>query len=246
MELVRAGLTIDKQEDHVAYNDEHHIYWNVNTMERYTSVTQWIHEYEADVDWETIKKAIARRDNKTVEQIEDEWREINSEAIEYGSAYHLFEENKIRGYKTWTYEDVDYPLIPGLPFSHLIPGVVPEALLYSDKLKLAGQADLVLITSKYCHVLDHKTNKKLKMKGHRNYETRETTKMKPPLGHLEDCNFTHYCLQLSIYHAMIKTMRPELRIGNRRILHYDETHQVPFMKKELMFMADARIRKLKK
>lgn len=238
------GLKIDKQENHIAYNDEHHVYWNTLTGDHYLSVTQWIHQYQPTVDWEAIKKAIAKRDGKTVDEITQEWKQTNKEAIDYGTHYHAFEEDKIRGYKTFEYEGKDYPLIPRLPDTHLIPGVIPEALLYSDRLKLAGQADLILLTNKYVHVLDYKTNKKLDKYGFKSRETGETIKMLPPLGHLENCNFIHYTLQLSIYHAMIKSMRPELKIGNRRILHFEDTHQVPFLKDELFFMAQDRLRKL--
>lgn len=55
-------MNIDKQNDHVCYNDEKHIYWKQNTDIKYTSVTTLIGKYEQPYDKEfwSFYKAIER------------------------------------------------------------------------------------------------------------------------------------------------------------------------------------------
>lgn len=40
---------------------------------RYTSATTWIKRFEADVDWDEIKKKKAKKEGVTVEQLTEEW-----------------------------------------------------------------------------------------------------------------------------------------------------------------------------
>lgn len=55
-------MKIDKQNDHVCYNDQEHIYWNKDTDVKYISVTTLIGKYEQPYDKEfwSFYKAIER------------------------------------------------------------------------------------------------------------------------------------------------------------------------------------------
>ena len=51
-------MKIDKQNGTVAFNDQEHIYWNVNDNKRYVSVTTLIHRYTQEFDkefWSSYK-----------------------------------------------------------------------------------------------------------------------------------------------------------------------------------------------
>lgn len=72
-----------------------------------------------------------------------------------------------------------------------------EALLWDHSMKLGGLADLVLFNNRSFIVPDYKTNKEIARTGFMN------KCMLPPFGNLQDCNFMHYSLQLSIYADMI-------------------------------------------
>lgn len=226
-------LKVDKKQDHIAYNDEYHVYWNMNTLEKYTSVTTFIAQFKFDVDWDKIKEAISKRDGIPVSQITEKWEKAKSEGCEYGSHYHEFEEHSIIANEGLKYEAKWYPYLTTLP-RDILDGVLVEQILYSDKLKLAGQADLIILSNGYSHVLDYKTNKKLDKKGHIQYDTREPQRMKSPVGHLECCSFNHYRLQLNIYHAMLRKMRPMYKRGNRRILYLEDTYSIDYMHEEML------------
>lgn len=43
--------------------------------------------------------------------------------------------------------------------------------------------------------------------------------MKPPLAHIEDCNYWHYALQLSLYMYIILKQNPQLKPGKLTIEH---------------------------
>ena len=44
------GMTVDKENENVIYNDETHTYYNKETMQKYVSVTTLIHNYSQEFD----------------------------------------------------------------------------------------------------------------------------------------------------------------------------------------------------
>ena len=86
--------------------------------------------------------------------------------------------------------------------------VKTEALLYSVKLKLAGQSDLILKRTlpsgeEYYCIYDWKfLTKKLDKKGKYDTGKKRYTKMKNKFKYLSDCNWMHYSVQLSIYQTL--------------------------------------------
>jgi hypothetical protein len=52
----------------------------------------------------------------------------------------------------------------------------------------------------YTMIPTHNTNKKIEKKSYFNQKARKSVKMKYPLNNLDDCNFNHYQLQLSLYY----------------------------------------------
>lgn len=104
-------------------------------------------------------------------------------------------------------------------------GIYPEILLSrisNDKiLKVAGQADLVIVDGNEVHVLDYKTSKSIDKKAYFDTRSRKATMMKYPLNNMEDSNFWHYTLQLSLYAWMIQKEYPEAIIKSLTLIHYD-------------------------
>lgn len=100
-------------------------------------------------------------------------------------------------------------------------GVYPEYMIsYSDDdIFLIGQVDLLIIDSKEVIIQDHKTNSKIDMKSYYNQNTKQSVKMKYPLNNLDDCNYMHYTMQLSIYAWMVQQIHPDYKI-KRLALHW--------------------------
>jgi len=168
--------------------------------------------------------------NKVQQEILDEWAETNRIACERGTKIHSQLENsfynagsnitlkkfgiggKFECKKNYTELDLDY-------------GVYPEYLIYYDNpkidLHIAGQIDLIVKCGNEITIIDHKSNKKIDLKGFYNSSTRTTEKLKYPLGTLDNCNFNVYQLQLSTYAWMLQKINPNFVIKDLILNHYD-------------------------
>ena len=168
--------------------------------------------------------------NKVQQDILDEWAKINKESCERGTKIHAQLENsfykagsnvslkkfgiggKFQCKKDYSDLDLEY-------------GVYPEYLIYYDNPKLdlhiAGQIDLIVKSGNDIIIIDHKSNKKIDLKGFYNNSTRSSDKMLYPLTNLDECNFNHYQLQLSTYAWMLQKLNPDFVIKRLILNHYD-------------------------
>lgn len=133
-----------------------------------------------------------------------EWKITNTTATTKGSKFHAFRENKAYVDKGAEHEGIFVKLIEELPegledLHHPLYSIsIPELRLYNEEFMLAGTADEIFVNpDKTFSISDFKTNKKIDL-------TNKYQKMSYPLEHLEDNNFNHYCLQISIYAWMLE------------------------------------------
>lgn len=172
--------------------------------------------------------------NEVQQGILDEWEQTNKEACERGTKIHSLLENtfyqagknvslkkfeiggKFECRKDYTELDLEH-------------GVYPEYLFYyesDDKiLRVAGQSDLVIKNGNEIIIADYKTNKKIDTKSYYNQNTKSSDKMKYPLNHLDECNYSHYNLQLSLYAWMLQQIHPEFIIKDLMIIHFDHNNK---------------------
>ena len=179
------------------------------------------------------------------QEILKEWEKKNRDACERGTALHRFHElQALNGnvesikrlnlggkFETFT----DNKIVPG-------KGVYPELLLsrISDdgKLRLAGQADLILVDGLDVYILDFKTNKSLDKKSYFDRKQKRSVKMQYPLNNIDDSNFWHYTLQLSTYAWMIQKINPEFNIKALTLIHLDHDggtsfHECEYLKNDV-------------
>jgi hypothetical protein len=113
-----------------------------------------------------------------------------------------------------------------------IKGVYPELLLSyisSDGvLRIAGQADLIIIDEGEVFVLDYKTNSKIDLKSFYDSKARKASTMKYPLNNIQDSNFWHYTMQLSTYAYMIQNIDPRFEIKKLTLIHIDHEDKVTY------------------
>lgn len=184
--------------------------------------------------------------NKILKQ----WADKRDASCIRGTAIHLEHEKKhlagntqelkslgLKGSKFNT--KVDNLIKPG------VQTVYPELLLSriskDGKLRIAGQADLVIVDGFDVHVLDYKTNEKMETKAYFDQRTKKKTTMKYPLTNIEDTNFWHYSLQLSLYGWMIQMIDPRFVIKTLRLIHYDHDggctdYDCDYLKKDIVRM----------
>lgn len=188
--------------------------------------------------------------NKVQQDILDSWERENKEACERGTKIHA-------GFEQSMYDAGDNVNLQKFGIGgkfvckkdysdlNLEYGVYPEYLIYRDspdgELHLAGQIDLIVKSGNDIYIIDYKTNKKIEQKGFFDSSKRTTEKMKYPLNNLEECNFSHYSLQLSTYAWMLQKINPEFNIKGLKLLHIDHDgnqtiYDVPYLKEEVVKM----------
>jgi hypothetical protein len=149
--------------------------------------------------------------NNEVNKILVEWEDKRERACDRGTKIHKDYELKTLANDYSALKEYDIPKFSdGGKFTvdtsnELKEGyyLLPEALLSRVSedgiLRIAGQADLILVNGSEVIILDFKTNKEIKTKSFYDKVKKKSEKMLYPLNHLDDVNFYHYELQLSTY-----------------------------------------------
>jgi len=177
-----------------------------------------------------ITEKYALKNGLTVEQVKAQWKETNKQSCDYGTAIH----NEIEYY-------IKYREVRESPYSHYVEQfskqryngrLFSERMLYCLNNMVAGTADLIELGQGMVNIDDVKTNKKL--------EKTSTwgNKMLNEVSHLDDCNFNHYQLQLSIYGYLCELKG--LKVNRLRVLYFNpdtklmEVHIARYMRDEVI------------
>ena len=198
---------------------------------KWTSVTSFISNFKQPFDADTIaKKSSKSKKSKwygmSVEDIKTAWASESKRATDLGTWYHNQRETDICGLETIEREGVNIPIFKPIekdgekiaPDQKLKEGVYPEHMVYLKSAGLCGQSDLVEVVNGKVNITDYKTNKEIKVEGFTNWEG-ITQKMGAPVNHLDDCNFNHYALQLSLYMYIILKHNPRFTPGTLKLHH---------------------------
>lgn len=70
-------------------------------------------------------------------------------------------------------------------------------------------------------IVTHNTNKALDKKSYFDRKQKRSVKMQYPLNNLDDCNYMHYSMQLSLYAWMIQKINPNFNIKALTLIHLD-------------------------
>jgi ATP-dependent exoDNAse (exonuclease V) beta subunit len=164
---------------------------------------------------------------KTTAEIEKIWKKESDRACDLGNWYHAQRENDIINCNTIVRYDKELAVIRPMvddegrkiaSSQKLMDGIYPEHMVYLRSAGICGQSDLVEVVDGTVNILDYKTNKEIKTESFRNWEG-ISQKMLAPVSHLDDCNYNHYNLQLSIYMYIILKHNPTFKPG-KLVLHH--------------------------
>ena len=218
----------------IVFNAEEHSYKSIDGAEgiSWTSVTTLVSSLKKPFDAKVVAARVSKNkrskwygiEPKIIEQI---WQNESDRAIGLGTYYHNQRETDLCSLASIEREGVTVPVISpsgeheGIrhaPLQKLDPGVYPEHMVYLKSTGICGQSDLVEVVNGKVNIIDYKTNKEIKTEAFTNWEG-ITEKMLDPISHLDDCNFNHYALQLSIYMYIILKHNPKLKPGRIFIHH---------------------------
>lgn len=218
----------------IVFNADDHSYVSVdpNDQIKWTSVTTLISSLKKPFDAKAVAAKVSKNkkskwygiSQKTILQI---WENEANRATTLGTFYHNQREADLCSLASIEREGVTVPVFKpyegenGLkiaPLQKLDPGVYPEHMVYLKSAGLCGQSDLVEVVNSRVNIIDYKTNKEIKTESYVNWEGM-SEKMLDPVQHLDDCNFNHYALQLSVYMYIILKHNPKLQPGKIFIHH---------------------------
>jgi ATP-dependent exoDNAse (exonuclease V) beta subunit len=222
------------------FRESDHSYKSANDDNiKWISVTTLTSYFKEPFDAKKVAKKVSKRKNSKwygmkPKDIENIWKKESERAMKLGTFYHNQREFDICNFASMKRQGVTVPVfspilgkelgIKHAPKQKLDPGIYPEHMVYLKSAGICGQSDLVEVVNGKVTIIDYKTNKEIKMNSYKDWEG-ISQKMQFPLSHIEDCNFNHYALQLSIYMYIIIKHNPKLRPGNMFIHHvqFEET-----------------------
>ena len=217
----------------VIFKPENHSYESLNSNENiiWTSVTQFVGQFKPKFD--PISQSIKSSKNKKSKwfgidpiKIQEIWAKEGNRANTAGTFYHDQRESDLLGLDTIQRMGVNIPIIKPIyegdikhaPEQRLVEGIYPEHFMYLKSTAICGQSDRVEVIKDHIDIIDYKTNKKIDMHSFKNWEG-VSEKMLGPCAHLDNCNYNHYSLQLSIYMYIILKHNPKLKPGKLILQH---------------------------
>jgi hypothetical protein len=210
-----------------------HKYQSINQDEKieWLSVTSLVSLFKIPFDKEgqALKSSRNKRSKwhgLSVQEIIEIWDKNNSVALDLGTWYHNEREQDIvscdtigrLGLNIPVYKPIEENGIKIAPEQNLVEGIYPEHMVFLKSGGICGQADRVEVIQNVLNIYDYKTNKEIKKESYKNYEG-VSSKMFEPINHLDDCNYIHYALQLSIYMYIIIKHNPNLKPGKLVLEH---------------------------
>lgn len=210
--------------------------------EKLISVTTLIKMYEPIFDEDgKIAERCAAKEGITVEEIQDKWKKNGEESAAKGTIWHEMAEEIVPNFKEikstvnitiGTEEDCKIKALLfeiGAQFEDVTK--LPEQVLYSEKYKIAGTADLLTYHESTIDIWDYKSNKKpiTPFNTWKKY-------MKAPIEHIPANDYYKYALQLSIYRLMLE--EDGYNVSGLTLIHLNpnspKTISVPFLKSEAL------------
>ena len=215
------------------FNEKDHTYKSIDGLDiKWTSVTSLISKFKNKFDAKKVSEKVTKNKRSKWYKIKPEeirkiWEKESKRATDLGTFYHNQREDDLCSLSSIERDGVTIPVFPCEPLKDgkkisskqkLEPGVYPEHMVFLKSAGICGQADLVEVVNGKVNIIDYKTNKEIKEESYKNWEGL-SDKMLPPLQNLDDCNFNHYSLQLSIYMYIILKHNPKLKPGRIFIHH---------------------------
>lgn len=211
------------------------------------SVTRFIEEYCNEFNAEEVAERVATKQNKTVQQVLNEWEYKNQFACNKGSTCHEYVQS------LWSGEEYNELLFDGSmeyinavnkiqcqakqfkkDFEYKLEHLADEFVVGSPEYDIASAIDHLFINKLTGGLVlaDYKTNSDI-------HKTERYAKpMRVPLSHLKDFTLNHYYIQLSLYKFLVEKYT-NLKIEDMFIVYFSENIEeyeiieIPYLKEEV-------------
>lgn len=201
------------------------------------SVTKFKGSFFPDFDKEKVARIYAKKHSLDVGEVLADWEAKGEAGRDRGHLLHKYAEEAFT-----------------LPFSSNVPAslepmaraidiavtqlskkytfLAVEKIVFSTALGLAGQIDLLMQDNHDILIFDWKTDKAIEKEN-------VWRRALPPIGHLDDCNFNEYCIQMAIYERIMReeSYFPDGTVYRKGLIHLTEGgpkwYKVPDMQEEV-------------
>ncbi len=194
----------------ILFDEPSHIY-KLKNGQKLESVSKLLSSYKNVFDpVGHIKRACAKRDGITVEEIQTKWDKERDDACDRGHRLHSQLEHF---FKTGKILDDDFKdVVEQFKPLKFTGKIFTETQMFSPAFNIAGTADLItLYPDNTIDLGDFKQNKKMLLKSKYN------NKLLYPLNDFSECEFEIYTFQLNLYSYMLKEHGYET---NKMTLYY--------------------------
>lgn len=197
------------------------------------SVTKFYAQFEQEFNSEEVAEKVALKENKSVQEVLDEWKYKNVFSTTKGSTCHEWAQclwnnkdyRKDMFDKSKEYLDAVFKIQIQAEnfrrdFKDKLEHLIDELPIGSEEYDIASCVDHLFIDKAAGKLImvDYKTNSDL-------YKNDKYAKnMKAPLSNLKDTTYNHYCIQLSIYKYLIEKYT-DLTIDNMFIVWFSELNE---------------------
>ena len=221
----------------ILFTAEDHVYKSKSNPEiDFTSVTQFVKKFFSEFDSQKISKKLVSShpvyQHMTQEELLAKWekssemgRIIHKEIEDYINTGKEGIEEKSKKAINYLKKNINQKL-----------ELYPEVIVHSKKLKIAGTIDLIIYNKENdeYNLVDWKTNKAIKRKAFKNKKG-----IKKSTRELDDCQYIHYSLQLSLYKFLLEEDGFK-NINKISIMHLKDNEilyiSCKYMKKEIQNM----------
>ena len=222
------------------------------------SVTRLIEDYTNEFDAQTVAERVATKENKSIQEVLDEWEYKNQFSCAKGSICHEFAQHLWSG-NEWLWSGFGRDEYEGEVFSQTCDLIFEQAhnfhedykdrlehlydeyVIGSEEYDIASAIDHLFINKLTggLVLVDYKTNSDI-------HKTEKYAKdMKVPLQHLKDYTLNHYFIQLSIYRYLVEKYT-NLKIEEMFIVYFSENIEnyeiieIPYLKDEVIKILENR------
>ena len=215
-----------------------HKYIDDSTGQSLLPSTYFINKFFEKFDTEKWSKHVAQRDGITVEEVKSMWDKKKKYSCDFGTHIHAYAEALIKHLAEPKpidkKEDTYFKQIKKFFQTEGYTFTDAEKIVGSANIGIAGQVDAVSKKENGIYLIDWKTNKSIDQTGFRD------KRALPPIEHLQDCNFSKYSLQLSLYRYILETEN-NWNIQGLILVHLLPTgdynkYKVPYLKEEIISM----------
>lgn len=251
----------DTFKDFKFYEDGH--YYTCKGKNVGISVTRFIEQYCNEFNAQEVAERVAKKQNKSVYEVLDEWSYKNKFACEKGHFGHLYAQglwndedindikNKIDAFTNGLESPLDKILDQADNFYYdykdRLEHLADEFVVGSEEFDIASAIDHLFINKLTggLVLVDYKTNSDI-------HKTEKyAKKMKVPLQHMKDFTLNHYYIQLSIYKYLVEKYTG-LKVEEMFIVYMSENIEnyeiieIPYLKDEVKkILENRRVKNMK-